>query len=229
MPGATTDQGITVPIGGDAADDPVAFNNFVAGVEPRLVRLYTNLADRVAKRAVVAENEISGLASENRVEVYDGTNDISLFTRSLFAYVRKTSDQNVGPSNTTLQNVTDMVVALPTASGAIFGWRATIFYDAAAAADMKFAFTIPTGATMRWGLIAAGTATFGDPLFTTSVSAAALGAGADGTNVNIAIIEGELTLGANPGNLQLQAAQNASVASAANIYTRSRMMVWRSE
>lgn len=230
MPTTTADQGLTEPVDLDTADNPVAFVNLVGGVEQRLVRRYTDEADRTTRMLTLVENAVSTLATENRAEIYDGTNHISLYSRALYANLRKTSDQNVGPSNTTLANVTDLVAALPTANGAIFGWQAVIFYDAATAADIKFAFTIPTGATMRWGIIGAGTATVGDPAWTTqtaSGTATAIGGNGVGT-VLMTIIHGELTLGANPGNLQLQAAQNTSDATATTVFTRSRMQVWRS-
>jgi hypothetical protein len=231
MPTTTTDQGISLPVGADAANNPTAFSNFVAGVEPKLVRLYTDVADRTAKRAVVAENEISGLATENRFDVYNGADDISLYTRSLFATVRKTASQNVGPSNTTLQNVTDLVVALPAINGAIYAFRAVLFYDASTSADIKFAFTIPTGATMLWGLIGAGggVATFGDPTWSTATaSGTALAVGGNGVGTTlIAMLEGELTQSTNAGNLQLQAAQSSSDATATTVAARSRLQVWR--
>jgi len=232
MPGATTDQGLSLPIGADAANNPTAFGNFVAGVEPRLVRLYTDVADRTAKMLVVAENEMSGLATENRVDVYNGTNHISLYTRSLFAHVRKTANQNVGPSNTTLQNVTDLVVAFPTGiNNSIFGFEATMFYDAATAADIKFAFTIPTGATMIWGMIGAGIATIGDPTFgCTGTSGTAISVGGNGVGTPlICRMYGEMTMSTNAGNLQIQAAQQASDASATTVQARSRLRVWRTE
>lgn len=230
MTTTTPDQGLTEPVDADTADNPVAFVNLVGGVEQRLVRRYTDVADRTARMLTLSENALSTLATENRIEIYDGTNHISLFSRGLFANVRKTADQNVGPSNTTLANVTDLVAALPTANGAIFGFQAVVFYDASTTADIKFAFTIPTAATMRWGLIGAGITTFGDPTWstqTTSGTALAVAANGVGT-VLVARIEGELTLGANSGNLQLQAAQNTSDATATTVFQRSRMQVWRS-
>ena len=156
MPTVTPDQGLSLCIDADVADNPVAFNNFVAGVEPRLVRLYTDLADRTARQLVVAENELSGLGTENRVEVYNGAANISLRTRAQFLTTRVASDQILTASSTALQNVTSMVATLPGTVGAIFRWSSSIFYDATTTADIKFAYTIPAGATMRWGANALG-------------------------------------------------------------------------
>ena len=233
MPSATTDQGLSLPIGADAANNPTAFGNFVAGVEVRLVRIYTNEADRTARMLVVAENELSGLGAEDRVEVYNGAAHVSLYTRSLYAMLRKTADQNVGPSNTTLQNITGLVAAVPGTAGAVFPFRATIFYDASTAADIKFAFTIPAGATIKWGTIGIATGaatssfdgTFG--VTTGGGSSIALGGIGVGSPLN-AVLHGEVVMGATAGNLQLQAAQQASDATATTVQTGSRLEVWRS-
>lgn len=233
MPGATTDQALSLPIGGDSANNPTAFGNFVAGVEPRLVRLYTNEADRTAKMLVVAENEVSGLAAEDRVEVYNGAAHISLYTRALYAMLRKTSDQNVGPSNTTLQNITGLVTALPGTAGAVFPFRLSLFYDTATAADLKVAFTIPAAATIKWGAIAIATGAASssfDGIFgvtTGSGSSLAIGGIGVGSPVN-AILQGEVVMGVTAGNLQFQAAQQTSDATASTVQTGSRLEVWRS-
>lgn len=228
MPLVTPDQGLSLPIDPDTADNPVAFNNFVAGVEPRLVRLYTNEADRTTRQLSVAENELSGLATENRVEVYDGTRNVSLHTRAVFLTTRVAADQILTASNTTLQNVTSMVVTLPATSGAIFRWRSVIFYDASTTADIKFAYTIPAAVTMRWGLNALSAGGTNPGYATATASASALAAGGLGVaTVNYAIIDGELTMGATGGALQLQAAQNTSDASVTTIFARSYMEIWR--
>lgn len=229
MPTVTPDQGLSLPIGADIANNPAAFTNFVAGVEPRLARLYTDIADRTTRQLVVAENELSGLGTENRVEVYDGTNNISLHTRATYLTTRIAADQILTASSTVLQNVTNMVATFPaTVSGAIYQWRGHVFYDATTAADIKFAFTIPTGATMRWGLNALGPGGT-NPIYTsisgsgTAISAGALGIG----SVLYALFSGEMTMAANAGNLQMQAAQNTSDASVTTVFARSFMEVWR--
>lgn len=227
MPAVTPDQGLSRPVDADAADNPVAFINFVAGVEPRLVRLYTDTADRTARQLVVAENELSGLATEDRVEVYDGTNNISLRTRANFLTTRVAVSQVLTASSTVLQNVTNMAASLPTAGTFQFSGR--IFYDATTTADMKFAFTIPAGATMRWGLNALGPGGT-NPIYTaiigsgTATAVGALGIG----SVLMALFDGEVTMGGTAGNLQLQAAQNTSDASVTTLFERTFMEVWRS-
>lgn len=228
MPAVTPDQGLSRPVDADAADNPVAFINFVAGVEPRLVRVYTDEADRAARQLVVAENNISGLGTENRIEVYNGTTNISLHTRAVHTMTRIAVDQVLTASSTVLQNVTNMVATLPGTAGAIFAWRGHVFYDATTTADIKFAFTIPAAATMRWGMNALGPGGT-NPIYTaitgsgTAISIGALGIG----SVLYALFSGEVTMGATPGNLQMQAAQNTSDASVTTVFARSFMEVWR--
>lgn len=229
MPVNTLDQQITMPIGADAADNPVAFVNMVADVEARLVRNYTDTADRTARQLVVSENQISTLATENRVEVYDGTNNISLYPRALFAHLRTASNQTLTPSSTVLQNVTTLVAAMPTAGN--FAFRSTVWYSSAAAADIKFAYTIPAGSTLLWNGIGVVTAsgTSGDATFSTAnASDASIPYGGAGVGVILCCqIEGVYVAGGTAGNLQFRAAQNTADATNTVIHQHSRMEVWR--
>jgi len=226
MPAVTPDQGLSLPVGADIANNPAAFNNFVAGVEPRLVRLYTNAADRTTRQLVVAENELSALAAEDRIEVYNGAANVSLMARTGFARMRTAVTQTVTPSSTTLQNVTNFVVTLPTAG--TFEWWARIFYDASVTADIKFAYVWPAGATAKWGLNALSTGGTNPGYGVQNVSSASLAAGgvAVGTQ-QFAIIQGEIVMGGTGGNLQFQAAQNTSDASSTNIFDGSLMEIYR--
>lgn len=229
MPTDTADQQITLPVGADSADNPVTFVNTIADVESRLVRSYTNEADRTARMLSLSENAISTLASENRAEIYSGVNHISLYTRSLFGFAYKAASQTMTPSNTTPQNVTDLVVAMPAAG--TFSFRGIIYYDSSIVADVKFAFTTAVAAVLRWNGngVVVGSGTTGDGTFNTVTGSGATlsfgGAGA-GT-VNCVQLEGEYVAAGNAGNFQFQASQNTSEASNTIIIARSRFEVWR--
>lgn len=229
MPTDTSDQQITMPVDADSADNPVAFVNSVADIEVRLVRRYTDLADRTARMLSLSENAISTLATENRADIYDGANHVSLYTRSLFALAYKPTSQTLTASSTVLADVTSLVVAMPTAG--TFSFRGVVYYDASAAADIKLAFTTPAGVTFRWGGAGAATSTgtTGDGNFATVTgSGTTLAYGAPGVGTVMAVqIEGEYVAGGTAGNLQLQAAQNAADASVTQIIARSRFEVWR--
>ena len=230
MPTDTSDQQITMPVDGDSADNPVAFVNGVADIEPRLVRRYASIADRTARMLSLTENAISTLADVDRVEVYDGANHVSLYTRSLFALARSSADQNLTLSSTTLQNVTSLVAAMPTAG--TFGFRCFVWYSSSTTADVKLAFSVPAGATVRWtgvGMVS-GSSTSGDVNFTTPAASDATAAyGANGVGSVIGIqLEGTYVAGGTAGNLQMRAAQNAVDATQTVIHANTRMEVWRS-
>lgn len=229
MPTDTPDQQITMPVGPDAADNPVAFVNEVADIEPRLVRRYTNEADRTARMLSLTENAISTLATENRADIYDGSNHVSLYTRSLFAMLYKSANQILTPSSTAFQNVTDLVAAMPTAG--TFSFRGIIYYDSGTTPDIKFAFTIPAAATLRWNGNgpATGGGTTGDATFnvaTASDGPIPFGGAGVGTML-ICQIEGEYVAGGTAGNLQFRAAQQVSDPSNTTVFARSRLEVWR--
>lgn len=229
MPTDTPDQQITMPVDADGADNPVAFVNGVADIEPRLVRLYTNEADRTARMLTLLENNISGLATENRLDAYDGANHISLYTRSMFSLVRNSASQTLTPSSTALQNVTGLVVAVPAAGN--FGFRSTVWYSSATAADIKFAYTIPAGGSILWngmGVITGGTGTGDFTATTANASDASISYGGNGVGVALCCqIEGVYVAGGTAGNLQFRAAQNAADATNTVIHTNSRLEVFR--
>lgn len=228
----TPDQQITMPVDADTADNPVAFVNGVADIEPRLVRLYTSEADRTARMLTLLENNLSGLAAEDRVEVYSGASHLSLHTRSLWADLFRTSDATAINNSTTLVNDTVLVTALPTSGR--FHWTAVIYYDSSTTADFKVAFTIPAAATMRWGGHGPATtvsANVGDTQFlatTTSGTAIAYGGSGTGTaNTSMLLINGTVVQNGTAGNLQLQYAQNTLDATNTVVRLASRMSVWR--
>lgn len=229
MPTDTTDQQITLPVGADAANNPTAFTNFVADVEQRLVRLYTSEADRTARRATVAENEVSALADVDRIEVYTGTTDISLYNRSLYAQPRVTANQTLTQNSTALQNVTELVAAVPTAG--TFGIRGIIFYSSTTVADIKFAFLLPAGGAIQWnglGVVIGGTGT-GDGTFSVSTASdSSISYGGNGAGTQQACyIVGTYVAGGTAGNLQFRAAQNTGELTNTVIHAQSRLEIWR--
>lgn len=229
MPANTTDQGISRPVDADSADNPVAFVNELAGLEPRLVRTYTNEADRTAKMTSLAENNVSGLAAEDRVEVYNGTNHISLYCRSLFTLARLSADFNLTLSSTALQSVTGLVSPVP-ATGT-FGFEGFIFYSSSTTADIKFAFLLPAGGGIGWsglGVVTGGTSS-GDCNFATAGSSdGPLSYGGNGVGQVLAVhIKGAYVAGGTAGNLQFRAAQNTSDATQSVVHSNSRLEVFR--
>ena len=235
MPTDTTDQQITTPTGTDAADNPVAFVNNVADVEPRLVRRYTNEADRTARMLALAENDVSTLAAEDRAEIYNGTNHISLFSRGIFANKFRTADLAPPINNSTvLFSDTVLFAALPTAGR--FQFELVLFYDSSTTADLKVAFTIPAAAVIRWGGVGPSTTVsggVGTAQFSVAIGSGTTitygGSGVGTANTVALIAKGNVLMGGTAGNLQLQYAQQVADPTDTVVLAHSRLHVGRVE
>lgn len=231
MPTNTPDQQITVPIGTDAANNPQAFLDQIADVETRLVLKYTNVADRTARHTAPIENDLTGLATENRYDVYDSANYVSLSSRSYHFYVRRTADGTAVNNSTAL--VSDPVLTGTLQTGGTYQWEAGIFYDSSTTADIKFAFTTPTFAAgnMRWvgmGLATTATTNEGDVrIATVNASGTPTQFGGIGVaTIIFARLEGFITA-TSTAALQLQMAQQTLDASNTIIRTGSYLRAWR--
>lgn len=219
------DQGITLNVGTDPANYPSAQNSMFAGILSRLNLRYANEATRTANHPVSVTNEVSWLTAEARGDVYDGANWVSLFHRSNFSVLRVVN-QAVASNSTALANVAGVSVALPTAGR--FHWRALVWASSPTTGDIKYAYTIPVGAAMRWsvmGLEAAAGSTFTAASATASAAALPIGCLGAGT-VTVTQLDGEITMGGTAGNLQLQAAQNTADAGVTNI-ALVKQWLWR--
>lgn len=225
----TPDQQLTMPVGTDLADNPQAFVDYTADVETRLVLKYTNVADRTARHTAPVENDLTGLAAENRYDVYDGANYVSLNARSYHVYVRRNADGTPVNASTVLVNDPVLVGAVDT--GATYMWEAGIFYDSSTTADIKFAFTTPTFSAMRWSGVGLATTAAGNEgdmrNATVAVSGTSTQFGGIGVGTIIfAKIEGFIVTTA-AGNIQLQFAQQTSDATNTTIRNGSYLRIWR--
>jgi hypothetical protein len=231
MPTNTPDQGLTLPIDGDAADNPVAFTSYTGGVEGRLLRRYLNLADRTARDLAPVENQATALAAEDRIDVYDGANYVSLHQRSFFASLRKSADETI--NNVGVDQADDHLTVAVAANSGTYGFRLTFFYSSSTTAKLRCRMNAPALAVGRigaLGLASTAGATAADVVAAsvTIESATDLTLGSAGVGVVVmAILEGEVTLGANAGNLTFNWAQNTADPTNTVMYARSRMHVWR--
>jgi hypothetical protein len=212
MSTVTTDQGIVIPIGTDGADNPQAFIDMIAGVESRLVLRYTDLANRAALHTAPVEGQITDLATEGRMDAYDGATYVSLATRALYARRMRTTDA-VAIVNNTL--VSDATLTVPLDVTGLFRFYGRIYYDASIVADFKLAFTWPAVAAngAKWGLMGrdAGTATnITAAVATASGTAIPAGGNAVGT-ATFVDFDGFINTTAT-GNLVAQYAQNTTEA-----------------
>lgn len=122
----------------------------------------------------------------------------------------KTSAQNVGPSNVTLQDVTEVSIAV--VASAVYEFRLYFQYSSNATADIKVGWTLPVGGAGDFGVHYFDAADAVAAATTTMASAFSL-SGAR----NYATLLGSITTGANAGTVQLQAAQNTSTAVTTNV------------
>lgn len=226
----TPNQGIVQQTGTDPANLPGAQTAWLGGEENRLVQRYLSEADRTARNAAPNEGEMSHLAAEDRVEVFNGLAWISARTRGMFQTVRRTTDAVPINNSTVLVSDATLTTVLPAVTG-IYKWRDIITYSSSQAGDYKIAYTFP--GTAWWGgigLATAAVATTGDGQFAvTNVSgtSAAYGGAAVGTRL-ILVVDGEVTLAGVGGNLVLQyAQQTADATNTIPAYTGSSREIWR--
>ena len=209
MSTTTSDQGIVIPVGTDAADNPQAFIDQTAGVESRLVLRYTNLADRTARHTAPVEGQLTDLATEDRMDAYDGAAYISATVRGLHARRMRTTNAAAINNSVTLVSDATLTVALDVTG--TYRFRGRIYYDGSVAGDFKLAFTFPAVAAngAKWGLLGreAATATNVTALVATA-SGTAIAAGGSGVGTStFADFDGFINITAT-GNLVTQYAQN---------------------
>ena len=135
----------------------------------------------------------------------------------------KSADQSVSAS-TTLVDCDDLVV--PVAANTNYAIDACIFFTAGTTGDIKFAFTCPSGAAIRWGMIhesgGAGAIDLSALQLSSGDTEASDGLGASET---WARISGRISVGATAGNLQFQFAQNTSNGTASTVEEGSWLRV----
>ena len=138
---------------------------------------------------------------------------------------RKTADQTVNNSST-LVNDTHLVLAV--LANEVWVVNAYLMYDSGTIPDIKFAWTVPAGATISWGAISSDTgaanwANIGSPVAlatTGSMAFSCLGAG----TIQGAILTGIAVIGGTAGNVQLQWAQNTANASDTKVRLNSALV-----
>ncbi|HEX6968885.1 MAG TPA: hypothetical protein VF174_08785 [Micromonosporaceae bacterium] len=130
------------------------------------------------------------------------------------------SNQNLTTSSTTLQNITDLVLAVAANASYNFLFIPAYTLSTGTTADVRFGASVPTGATLHFGGtggtaagIGAASAVATDVEFVQRLSATSASTvitlgGSTGTVG--AVIEFWVITGANAGNLQIMAAQGTS-------------------
>jgi hypothetical protein len=124
----------------------------------------------------------------------------------------KTIDQNVGPSNTTMQDVDDVLVFLE--ADAIYEFDLHFQHSTGTTPDIKFGFSYPTGTTMDYAAWVFGST--GTWVATRNTETAVFSPNG-GSTQSSAWLHGRINVGSESGFLQLMSAQNTSDNSTTNV------------
>lgn len=210
----TPDQQITEPIGTDLADNPLAFADMLADVEQRLLRQYTTAADRLARMLVLAENQVSSLATENRLDVYDGANHVSLSARSHNTFVVRSADAAAINNSTVLVNDAVLIAPIVPTGSSVYKFDAQLWYDASAISDIKVTVLTPLATNLRWsgwGLSTGAASTSNDiKIATVTVSGTTDSWAGIGVGTAMSMRLGGTLTTATAGNIQIAYAQQSA-------------------
>jgi hypothetical protein len=175
-----------------------------------LADIATNTAASHAESHTVASHSDTTATGAELEELTDGS-ETTLHSHAgggggttwLFAY--KASTETVA-SSTTLQNDDDIVIAV--AANSVYHFELDMTWFADASPDIKYGWSVPSGATMQWSN---GSAVGG----ATTLTEASVKTENGGTKLTR--IRGEITTVGTAGNLQFQWAQNSSHATGTQV------------
>jgi hypothetical protein len=212
MPVNTTDQQITLPVDGDAADVPQSFLDQTADIESRLLKRYADATDRDTRNPTPNNGEMCFLSSANQWM----RRHLGVWVPDPFqSAIRKASEVLVVNNSTAF--VLDGELFLPLTPNTFMNFEAALFWDSGATADIKFDWSLVSGAgaTMPvWGILgpdvgaAAGVGNVNTVAATAFGTTIARGGGGIGTIISAKMF-GTVVVGANSGVLFLRWAQNA--------------------
>lgn len=144
-------------------------------------------------------------AVEARVDTAES--DIDTLQGQVAFTDHKTADQAAVNNSTTLVNSTELAVPVTASTSYAVTW--TILYDSAAAADIKFGWTVPSGTKLYWQAILpqAGATNWQSGDETSTPTAEGFG------GIAVITIVGTIIASSTPGAVQLQHAQLTANAS----------------
>ena len=224
MPTNTADQGLTIPSAGDTADLPANLTTLVGQIEPRLIKQYTNEADRTARNASPTQGQLSWLQNLKRYEYWNDT--AAAWWELLPLFARKTAESQTSNNSTTL--IADTHLVLPMRANAVYAMEGLFFWDSGTTGDIKWDWTMPAAGTMPvWNVfsilssVAANSGSL-DASISQGPGNVVIKAGPGIGNLIAGTLQGICTTGATAGNLQLRWAQNAAEA----VNTRMKIGSW---
>lgn len=146
-------------------------------------------------------------------------------------WARKTANESTTLGSTTLQNDDELSVAV--IANAVYFFECLLFADGSTTGDIKYAFTVPSGATLYASAQNAASTAAGNGA--SSIIFGIEGSGTTGSGGLIGIgtkmptvIRGTLVVGGTAGTLQLQWAPNgADGSNATTVYAGSLLCLER--
>jgi hypothetical protein len=148
---------------------------------------------------------------------------------NVYTSIRKASDESV--TNNTLQNDNELLFAIPINETWTFEF--VIFATSTSGTpDIKFAFTIPSGAITTYGVIGATVGTASSPVTSmtvehTATAGVALSGGLAANDLHTFILRGSVVNAGNAGNVTLQWAQDVTNATASTVKAGSFLNAFR--
>lgn len=141
-------------------------------------------------------------------------------------FVRKTANESIS-SSSTLRD--DAHLRVPLAANAAYTFQAFIVYRAHTAADLRLAWSVPSGATLRWTPGGAGMTTEGivGPMKASANGTEPVNVGGAGTGTPMASVATGLVRTTAPGFLQLRWAQDKPHASTLTVERDSYLQLTR--
>lgn len=230
MPTNSPDQQITTPVLADAADVTVAFGDYNADVEPRVVHYYVDAADRTARNPTPPGGQISFLATPGRWDKYMPA-PTSAWWEMGPLFVRKPTEVQV--VNNSIAFVNDDALLLPLQANARYVLDGFLIWDSGTTADIKFDWVGPAGFTVgRWAVnsidTTSTTLTGAGNVGQSGTAATAIPRGGVGIGTFVSgLLFGLVTTAGTAGNLQLRWAQNALEAVNTRIKTESWIRLFR--
>jgi len=229
MPTTTADQQLPLPAGADSADAPAFMTSFAGVAEDKLVKQYTNEADRTSRNGTPGQGEICWLQNLKRFEYWNDTAAAWWEVNPLIA--RKTAEAQTANNTTTFLSDTHLV--LPMRASAVYKMRGFWYWDSGITGDIKWQWLGPAGFTVpAWTVSSVGTAvnnTVGN-LDASGSNSATTAIGRTGAGIGTfvyGILEGIVVTVATAGNLQLQWTQSALEAVNTRMKTHSTLELLR--
>lgn len=160
------------------------------------------------------------------LSVAAGSSATSAFVNSIAPLgVIKPTDETV-TSSTTLQNDNDLLA--PLVASATYTFLCEVNYEGftQGASDIKWQWSVPSGAVMRYGLVYVGTG--GGLTETAQAGSDTVAAGTAGVGTRRTLkMSGSVVMSTTPGNIQFTWAQNSSSTTATTVHAGSMLTLFR--